>query len=58
MADDQQRSRASGGSDNPYRRLPEPISLADTATGQPASVPGDPEGGRNTDQDAALRAGG
>jgi hypothetical protein len=56
MADDRQ-SRASDRSDNPYRQLPEPVRLADTTPGQAASAPADPEGGRNTDQDAALRAG-
>ena len=57
MADEQQ-PRASDGTDNPYRHLPEPVRLADTTTGAAASAPADPEGGRNTDQDAALRAGG
>jgi hypothetical protein len=57
MEDDQQ-PRASDTSDNPYRHLPEPVRLADMTTGQSASEPPDPEGGHNTDQDAALRAGG
>jgi hypothetical protein len=55
---DAERSRASDRSDNPYRHLPEPVRIADTTTGQTASAPADPEGGRDTDQDAALRAGG
>jgi hypothetical protein len=57
MENDRQ-PRAVDTSDNPYRHLPEPVRLADTTTGQTASAPADPAGGRNTDQDAALRAGG
>jgi len=56
--DDELRSRVRDRSDNPFRHLPEPVRLADTTAGQAASAPADPEGGRNPDQDAALRAGG
>ena len=40
--------------DDRFRTLPEPIRLEDTVISVPASTPGDPEAGRNVDQDRAA----
>ena len=40
--------------DDRFRILPEPIRLEDTIVSVPASAPGDPEAGRNVDQDRAV----
>ncbi|TCC36258.1 hypothetical protein [Kribbella speibonae] len=40
--------------DNRVRTLPEPIRVEDTIVSVPATAPGDPEAGRNVDQDRAV----
>jgi hypothetical protein len=39
---------------NDYRRLPDPIRIEDTVVSVPGTVPGDPDAGRNIDQDLAV----
>lgn len=40
--------------DDRFRTLPEPIRLEDTVVSVPVSAPGDPDAGRNVDQDLAV----
>lgn len=43
---------------NKFANLPEPVNLEDTIAEHDTRTVPDPEGGRNSDQDNALHAGG